>query len=92
MNFEEVEIDVEACQRDNAEAYKLCLHHNEEVFIQCSFDCSAYDLECHHRCTDGYLVNIEKCPCGTECAHGCPCDSWTCPNLEAHYLKVQLLN
>ena len=68
----------ETCQSENAISFKHCVHETEELFMQCTFSCDAFDLACHQQCTADYNDNLQKCPCGAQCPDGCPCDHWNC--------------
>ena len=58
-----------------------CHDASEQKLYECELDCSS-DIDCIRNCVDTYEIELELCPCGSKCSHGCPCigcdDCWVC--------------
>lgn len=65
----------------NAESnpdFLLCKEDFEEVYTECTASCGIGEYLCISTCVREYEDNLEKCPCQTDCPHGCPCPNYQC--------------
>ena len=48
------------------------------MFVECTYECDSYDLQCQQACTSIYHEHFKTCPCKELCPDGCPCPEWEC--------------
>ena len=84
------------CQKEHEVSFNYCVSEMEDVFIQCTFNCDPFDLQCHQSCATDYNNDLKKCPCGELCPDGCPCDKWSChsekPPMDHDDIHLLILN
>jgi len=66
-----------SCDLESLEAANECEKDLQIVFSECSENCE--DQPCVAKCQRDFYINIDYCPCHSECSAGCKgCNHWTC--------------
>ena len=45
-------------------------------YSSCIVNCAPADVNCYAFCSREFQESTQKCPCGSKCLTGCPCDEF----------------
>ena len=62
----------------NQVEYKKCADKATIELLTCDHGCEAFDDNCLTKCAGEFNTAISNCPCMTNCANGCPCETYQC--------------
>lgn len=73
-------IKVHAFSPDENEDFRICQSVASDSYYSCLNRCPIQDMDCIGQCNRQYDVDLENCPCKSNCPSGCPCaGAYKCP-------------